>query len=352
MKISVVIPMYNASKTIRLCLEALSLQEILPYEVIVVDNNSTDNSLSIVQESRECFKHLNIALSQEPKKGPSAARNRGAYLAKGEIIAFTDSDCLPDKGWIKGVENAFIQDKDLDIAGGVPKASNAASTIIGKFLSGFWLTSSHYPQSQMRIKEELFDTKYIVTFNCAVKVGIFKKINGFDESFDIGEDFDLALRALEAGAKVVAWNKDMVVHHMQDMSFISFLKREVFYAKGIVLVINRHFRNKIILCIPYKHCHWDNKLGVTIVMMSNRSKTLALLLLLFITAFVSPIFFILTFLSFCIYFCLAVRMQVKKNGSSLTFWETILVFLIYCSKQAAVLYGRLYWSMKYKIFCV
>src|ERR1035441_8047906 len=166
MKISVVIPMYNASRTILKCIQALAAQDILPNEVIVVDNNSTDNSKAIVQDAVRAFKHLNIILCEESRKGPSAARNKGAYVADGDIIAFTDSDCIPDKYWIKSIEEAFTQNKDLDVIGGVNKILTPPATVIGKLLLAFWLSSndSYISQSPILRKEDFFDIKFIVTF--------------------------------------------------------------------------------------------------------------------------------------------------------------------------------------------
>ena len=162
MKISVVIPMFNASRTISTCLEALFHQEVLPFEVIVVDNNSTDDSREIVQNSRQSLKPLNIILCEETKKGPSAARNKGASLACGEIIAFTDSDCVPDQCWIKGIETAFSRDKGLDVIGGVFKAPAPAATLIGKFLSAFWLPPDFFTsRTVVQKKEEIFDGQYL-----------------------------------------------------------------------------------------------------------------------------------------------------------------------------------------------
>jgi glycosyltransferase involved in cell wall biosynthesis len=87
---SVIVPAYNAESTIGKCLDALERQNIPrdEYEVIVVDDGSTDNMPGIV-------KRFPVKYISQQNKGPASARNRGAGEAKGEIILFTDSDCVP-----------------------------------------------------------------------------------------------------------------------------------------------------------------------------------------------------------------------------------------------------------------
>ena len=93
-KISVIIPVYNAEKTIRRCLESIMSSEYEEYEVILIDDGSTDNSVSIISEFAN--RNRRIKIFTQPNSGPSAARNKGLTLAEGEIIAFVDSDDYVD----------------------------------------------------------------------------------------------------------------------------------------------------------------------------------------------------------------------------------------------------------------
>jgi glycosyltransferase involved in cell wall biosynthesis len=95
--VSVIIPVYNDAHRLALCLTALSSQTYpnSRYEVIVVDNGSSDN-LEIVQRA---FK--NILFLKESRPGSYCARNRGLEAAKGEVLSFTDSDCIPAANWIE-----------------------------------------------------------------------------------------------------------------------------------------------------------------------------------------------------------------------------------------------------------
>lgn len=78
------------------------------YEIIMVDNNSTDSSVELVR------KYPRIKLLSEQRQGSYAARNRGVAASKGTIIAFTDSDCVPSRNWLKEIESTMA-DSNVDI---------------------------------------------------------------------------------------------------------------------------------------------------------------------------------------------------------------------------------------------
>jgi len=97
--ISVVVPFYNAGRYIERCIKGLLAQSYpsTRYEIIMIDNNSTDGSAELVR------KYSPIRLLVEPKQGSYAARNRGAAAAKRAIIAFTDADCVPAADWLERI---------------------------------------------------------------------------------------------------------------------------------------------------------------------------------------------------------------------------------------------------------
>ena len=106
--ISVVVPCWNGEQFLASCLNSL-LDQTLPkrdYEVILVDNNSSDNTLSIARQ------YPDIRIIQEKQRGAYAARNTGIKIARGEIIAFTDSDCVVDQNWLTSILRALSEDSN------------------------------------------------------------------------------------------------------------------------------------------------------------------------------------------------------------------------------------------------
>jgi cellulose synthase/poly-beta-1,6-N-acetylglucosamine synthase-like glycosyltransferase len=97
--ISVIVAFYNAEKHIEECIKALLSQDYPSsrYEVIMVDNNSTDSSPALVK------KYPRIKLISESKQGAYASRNRGVAASKGNILAFTDADCMPASDWLREI---------------------------------------------------------------------------------------------------------------------------------------------------------------------------------------------------------------------------------------------------------
>ena len=110
MRISVVVPAYNEEKYITRCLVSLTSQEIMPDEIIVVDNNCTDHTIDIAEK-------FNVRIVREKKQGMTYARNAGFDNAKFEIIARTDADTQPPNDWILRIKKGF-EDKNLGALSG------------------------------------------------------------------------------------------------------------------------------------------------------------------------------------------------------------------------------------------
>jgi glycosyltransferase involved in cell wall biosynthesis len=104
LRVSIVIPVYNEEDTLAACLEAIAVQTVEPFEVIVVDNNSSDNTVAIA--ARYSF----VKLLSEPRQGVVHARNRGFNAAKGEIIGRIDADTMLAPNWVAQVQRVFTDE--------------------------------------------------------------------------------------------------------------------------------------------------------------------------------------------------------------------------------------------------
>jgi glycosyltransferase involved in cell wall biosynthesis len=104
-KISVIVPVHNTAAHLRRRIAALEGQDHPreAFEVLMVDNNSTDGSADILSRAG------GIRVLTEAKQGSYAARNRAVGEARGTVLAFTDSDCAPDAGWLRAIDTSLAQ---------------------------------------------------------------------------------------------------------------------------------------------------------------------------------------------------------------------------------------------------
>lgn len=115
--LSLIIPVYNEENQIRACLEAVKKQQVTPYEVLVIDNNCTDNTIAIAQE----FSFVTVL--KEPVQGLIYARNTGFNAAKGDILGRIDADSVLDPEWSKFVIQNFEKDPYLQGLTGIARTS-------------------------------------------------------------------------------------------------------------------------------------------------------------------------------------------------------------------------------------
>jgi len=118
MTVSVVVCTRNRASLLADCLEALDAQDVpvdLEWELVVVDNGSTDRTTAVVADAAS---HLPVRRVVEPRPGLAAARNRGVAEARGSYLAWTDDDALPDRRWLRSYVDAFQRHPDAAFLGG------------------------------------------------------------------------------------------------------------------------------------------------------------------------------------------------------------------------------------------
>lgn len=201
--ISVVIPNYNGSSTIRECLRAVFSSDYDNYEVIVVDDCSTDGSLDIILE----FPCRIIQLKNHA--GTSFARNRGAEEARGEILFFTDSDCLLMPETLKKVGESIRQLGRGVIVGG----TYTRLSYDRRFFSDFQSVFINYSETK-----HLNSPDYVPTHAMAIYKKDFISMGGFKEDFlPILEDVEFSHRAKRQGYRLVI-SPDIQVQHIFNYS--------------------------------------------------------------------------------------------------------------------------------------
>ena len=188
--VSVVIPVFNDPEGLARCLEALDRQTYPRerYECVVVDNGSDEplNPASVVSRYRWA------RLAAERKPGSYAARNRGIRLAKGEIIAFTDADCIPDQRWLEAGVRCFQEEPSLAaLAGGIE---------VVVLHAGPRSAVEIYEQAVAFEPEKLLRTQnYGVTANLFAPRSVFDKVGWFSEDLKSGGDLEWGQRVHALG---------------------------------------------------------------------------------------------------------------------------------------------------------
>lgn len=226
--ISVIIPIYNGEGVIADCLESL-LNQNYPknkYEIIVVDDGSTDNTVNVVS------KFKGVKLIRQKHRGPAAARNLGVKKSKGNIVLFTDADCVPSKNWIKNMLEPF-KNKEIVGVAGTYKTLNKKS-LIARFV-GYEITKRHE-----KLKKKIF-IDFIATYSAAYRKNIFLKFNGFDEEFTTatGEDPELSFKINKSGYKMV-FQPEAFVYHRHPNTLLKLLRKKFWTAYWRVLIYEKH----------------------------------------------------------------------------------------------------------------
>ena len=230
--ISVIIPAYNAEKTIGKCLNALKEQSYPAdsYEVIVVDDGSTDKTGSIAQGYA-------VRYIRQENNGPASARNKGAHEAKGEIILFTDSDCVPDKNWIGEMVRPF---DDPEVAAVKGAYRTLQRGIVARFAQIEF-------EERYEMLKKVNSIDMIDTYSAGFRREIFLKVGGFDASFPSAnnEDTELSYRMSKLGFKMV-FNPEAKVYHLNHPDSIRRYARLKFWRGYWRMVVYKRFPCKMI----------------------------------------------------------------------------------------------------------
>ena len=179
---SVIVPVRNGGEALRLLLASLERQTLPPdrYEVIVVDNGSTDGS-------GEAARSAGATVVREPIPNRARARNRGASVASADRFAFIDADCIADEQWLAGFERCTDQ-ADL-LAGPVRLTTSATPNPVERF-ERIWRFD----------QRSWVEQGWAATANLLVARHAFEATEGFDPAYRAnGEDADFCIRARRAG---------------------------------------------------------------------------------------------------------------------------------------------------------
>lgn len=208
LEISAIVPVRNGAATLAPLLQGLRAQTLSPerYEVIVVDNDSTDRTAEVARAH-------GARVVQEPVANRSRARNRGAEAARTRLYAFTDADCTVDQRWLEELlRNAG---RAPLVAGDVRLRVSSTPNAIERFEALWRFGQGAWVEEQ----------GWAATANLLVSADAFEAIGGFDPTWrHIGEDVDFCFRARAAGYQL-AYCPEAIVEHDGDRELRPLLER-------------------------------------------------------------------------------------------------------------------------------
>jgi mycofactocin system glycosyltransferase len=239
--VSIIIPVKNRPQDIRECLTSLACLDYPKdkVEIIVVNDGSTDSTSKVIHT----FDIKTIHLPQSI--GASACRNLAATEANGDLLGFTDSDCVPHPHWLREL-SPYFNDERIGIVGGY----------VSNFYSQSSLDRYEEVKSSLNMGSHSFKvengrptTAYVPSCNLIIRKKAFSKAGGFQEDLDVGEDVDLCWRTRALGYHLLYVPQGEVRHkHRNDLLHMS--KRRFDYGTSEAILYVRHKDKRKMLSLP------------------------------------------------------------------------------------------------------
>lgn len=236
MKYSIVVPVYNRPEEIKELLESLARQTYTNFEVIVVEDGSTNKCDTIVQQFSNV---LDIHYHFKKNGGQGFARNYGYERAMGDYFIVFDSDCLIPEKYLETVDQRLSEDY-LDAFGGPDQAAKSF-TQVQKAIS-YAMTSPMSTGGIRGNKKQLGGQFHPRSFNMGISRDVYEKTKGYILP-RMGEDIEFSIRIIKAGFKV-GLISDAYVYHKRRTNFKQFYKQLHFFGRARIN-INRYHKGQL-----------------------------------------------------------------------------------------------------------
>lgn len=233
MIISIIIPTNNRKFFLENCLKSLWNQTYPQnqYEILVVDDGSTDGTGAIVKGLKAI---KNLKYFYQPHRGLSEARNLGVKSARGKIVAFIDDDCVADKNWVSLIVKTYRRSS--------PKVGGIGGQVfVGTYKKNIIARAGqamlNYSVSRHKKGNEVL---FLLGSNFSFRKEVLNKIGYFDRDFrTAGDDTEFAWRLVKAGYKLI-YEPKIKVEHFQRNTLISFWKQNIEYGTSLCLSKRKH----------------------------------------------------------------------------------------------------------------
>ena len=238
MKVSIVIPVYNEVDRLDACLRSIAAQTVAPFEVIVVDNNSSDGSREVAK------RYPFVTLLRENRQGVVHARNRGFNAARAGIIGRIDADTILPKHWVEKVQTLFQDNPSMSAVSGSPHYFDFALSRLADTID-FYL--------RRHLARKLGDNNFLWGANMALRRSAWLHVRDqLCSRSDMHEDFDLAIH-MQALGQQVAYESQLVAgvsSRRIDTDFRSYLRYSLISPRTYALhKLRSRYHMYPVLCI-------------------------------------------------------------------------------------------------------
>lgn len=341
MRVSVLIPAHNAARTIGLCLDALAQQSRPPDEVVVVDNASTDGTAQVASGFRGRLPGLRVVMGG--RLGEPVARNRSLEEATGEVLAFTDADCVPQADWLQNAVRALWEWPDCAaVAGRV--VGHQPRRLTERYLS---VTAFPTPCAPAVWEGVGLPPPTFYTANLVIRRAALERVGAFDPTLATGCDVDLCVRLLRTGYRVL-YDPRLVVAHMQRDTLPKAMRRLFQYGVGVPSWFRKWAESGVWLTAPGGRAvrlpapwpGWVNvgtpdRILLALAAACAWQPWVGILVLVYLGRLTGKL-----------------RALARERGVRVSFWELPLLTAFHVAEFVVFTAGSVSGSMRHRVLCV
>ena len=261
-RFTVVMPAYNAAATIESAVASVLRQTVQRFELIVVDDGSTDDTLSRLERFSG---DARVRVVTQPNRGPAAARNTAIAMARGAIVSMLDSDDLWLPTYLAAMDDSIRAEPNVGFAYTDAWLLSDDGRIAARTAMSYSRPPETPPRDPHLMLMALLEGNFVYT-SASVPRPVLDDVGGFDERFTYGEDYELWLRILESGRHAVRAQGTLAIHRTRDASLTADTQR--FY-RGIstiyATVADEHALEPDARALAHRRAAWWARQGDLLV---------------------------------------------------------------------------------------
>lgn len=217
--VSIIVPVYNDAPGISQTIESLLELDYAPKEILIIDNNSSDNTQEVIRQITEEHRYIQL-LIEDQVQGSYAARNKGIEHATGDVLVFLDADETVGKDWLEIALEALVG-QGVDYLGCNVELTLDQGTYVGRYNA----------RTGFPVEQYLNNQHYAPTCALLVRNQVFDEIGSFDSRLISGGDKEFGERVYEAGYEQ-GYANDATVYHPARTQFTSLAKKNIRVGRG------------------------------------------------------------------------------------------------------------------------